>query len=242
MHMRIGVIGAGNVGGTLARRLAELGHQVSIANSRGPESLTALATEIGATPVSVVDAANAGDIVIISIPTKAVADRPRELFANVPSSVVVIDTGNYHPELRDGRIDAIDRGLLDSQWVAQQIGRPVIKAFNNILAKSLLEKGVPRGSTGRIALSVVGDSLDAKATVLRLVDDLGFDPVDGGDLGASWRQQPGTPAYCRDLHAPALRRALAEADRSRIADYRAEEEARIRRNGAPAQPVTRAEG
>jgi len=207
MHMRIGVIGAGNMGGTLARRLAKLGHQVSIANSRGSESLTALAAEIGATPVSVVVAANAGEIVIISIPTKAVADLPRELFANVPSSVIVIDTGNYHPELRDGRIDAIDRGMLDSQWVAQQIGRPVIKAFNNMLAKSLLEKDVPKGTTGRIALSVVGDSLDAKATVLRLVDDLGFDPVDGGNLDNSWRQQPGTPAYCRDLDAVTLRRA-----------------------------------
>jgi predicted dinucleotide-binding enzyme len=234
--VRIGVIGAGYMGGTLARRLARLGHQVSIANSRGPESLTALAAGIGATPVSVVDAANAGDIVIIAIPTKAVADLPRGLFGNVPGSVVVIDTGNYHPELRDGRIDAIDRGMLDSQWVAQQIGRPVIKAFNNILAMSLLEKGVPRGTTGRIGLSVAGDSLDAKAAALRLVDDLGFDPVDGGDVDNSWRQQPGTPAYCRDLDAPALRRALAAADRSRIAEYRAEEEARIRKEGPPAQP------
>src|SRR5262245_40506155 len=242
MHMRIGVIGAGYMGGTIARRLARLGHQVSIATSRGPESLTALAAGIGATPVSVVDAAKAGEIVIISIPTKAVADLPRELFANVPGSVVVIDTGNYHPELRDGRIDAIDRGTLDSQWVAQQIGRPVIKAFNNVLAMSLLEKGVPRGTAGRIALSVAGDSPDAKATVLRLVDDLGFDPVNGGDLDSSWRQQPGTPAYCRDLDATALRRALAQADRSRIAEYRAEEEARIRRDGPPTQPVTRAEG
>ena len=228
--MRIGVIGAGSMGGILARHLVRLGHQVSIANSRGPESLTALAVEIGATPVSVVDAAKAGEVVVIAIPTKAVADLPRALFSNVPSSVVVIDIGNYHPELRDGRIDAIDRGMLDSQWVAQQIGRPVIKAFNNILAKSLLEKGVPRGTTGRIALSVAGDSLDAKATVLRLVDDLGFDPVDGGDLDNSWRQQPGTPAYCQDLEAAALRRALAEADRDRIAEYRAEQEARIRRH------------
>jgi len=227
--MRIGFIGTGNIGGTLARHLAKLGHQVSIANSRGPESLTALAAEIGATPVSVVDAANAGEIVIISIPTKAVADLPRELFANVPNRVV-IDTGNYHPELRDGRIDAIDQGMLDSQWVAQQIGHPVVKAFNNIFAKSLLEKGVPRGTTGRIALSVFGDGLDAKTTVLRLVDELGFDPVDGGELHNSWRQQPGTPAYCRDLEAAALRLALREAVRSRIAEYRAEEEARIRRN------------
>ena len=119
--------------------------------------------------------------------------------------------------------------MLDSQWVAQQLGRPVIKAFNNIYVKSLVEKGVPRGTTGRIALSVFGDPLDARTAVLRLVDDLGFDPVDGGDLDSSWRQQPGTPAYCRDLEDAALRRALAEADRSRIAEYRAEEEARARR-------------
>jgi 8-hydroxy-5-deazaflavin:NADPH oxidoreductase len=227
--MRIGIMGAGDMGKILARRLAKLGHHVSIANSSGPESLTALAAEIGATPVSVVDA-QAGEIVILAIPTRAAAELPRGLFANVPSSVVVVDVGNYHPELRDGRIDAIDRGMLDSQWVAQQIGRPVIKAFNNILAKSLLEKGVPRGTKGRIALSVVGDSPDAKSAVLRLVDDLGFDPVDGGDLDESWRQQPGTPAYCHDLDAAALRRALAEADRSRIAEYRAEREAQIRRD------------
>ncbi|HWM41760.1 MAG TPA: NAD(P)-binding domain-containing protein [Burkholderiales bacterium] len=225
--MRIGVIGAGAMGEILARHLARLGHRVSIANSRGPESLSALAAEIGATPVSVVAAANAGEIVIIAIPTKAVADLA-DLFANVPSGVLVIDTANYHPELRDGRIEAIDRGMLDSQWVAREIGRPVIKAFNSIFARSLLEKGVPRGTVGRIALPVAGDSLDAKAAVLRLVDDLGFDPVDGGDLDHSWRQQPGTPAYCHDLEAAALRRALAEADRNRIAEYRAEQETRIR--------------
>lgn len=224
--MRIGVIGAGNIGRTLARHLVRLGHHVSIANSRGPESLTALATEIGAAPVSVVDAAQATDVVIISIPEKAIVDLPRGLFGNVPSSVVVVDTGNYYPELRDGRIEAIDGGTLDSQWVAQQVGRPVIKAFNSIYAKSLLEKGVPKGTGGRIALSVAGDPPNAKDTVLRLVDELGFDPVDGGSLNDSWRQQPGTPAYCRDLEAIALRRALAEADHSRIAEYRAEQEAR----------------
>jgi predicted dinucleotide-binding enzyme len=228
--MRIGVIGAGNIGGTLARHLVELGHQVSIANSRGPESLSALAAEIGAKPVSVVEAARAGDIVILSIPMKAVPDLPRELFAGVPSSVIVIDTGNYYPELRDGRIDAIDRGLLDSQWVAQHLGRPVIKAFNNIYAKSLLEKGVAKGTPGRIALSVAGDPLEARAAVLRLVDELGFDPVDGGRMDDSWRQQPGTPAYCRDLEAAALRRALAAADRSKIAACRVEAEALARRH------------
>src|SRR2546422_6405300 len=107
--MRIGVIGAGSMGGILARHLAKLGHHVSIANSRGPESLTALAAETGATPASVVDAAKAAEIVFIAVPTKAVADLPRGLFAKVADSVVVLDIGNYHPELRDGRIDAIDR-------------------------------------------------------------------------------------------------------------------------------------
>jgi predicted dinucleotide-binding enzyme len=230
--MRIGIIGAGSMGVILARHLAKLGHEVSIANSRGPESLTALAPEIGARPVSVADVVRAGEIVILAIPTKAVAELPKRLFANVPSSVVVIDIGNYHPELRDGRIDAIERGMPNSGWVAQQIGRPVIKAFNNIYAKSLLEKGVPRGTQGRIALSVAGDSANGKAVVLRLIDDLGFDPVDGGNLDESWRQQTGTPAYCQDLEAAALQRALAEADRSRIAEYRAEQEARIRKQMA----------
>lgn len=228
--MRVGIIGAGSMGGILARHLVKLGHRVSIANSKGPESLTALAAELGARPVSVADAASGAEIVILAIPTKAVLDLPRALFADLPGSVVVIDTGNYHPELRDGRIDAIERGTLDSQWVTQRIGRPVIKAFNNIFAKSLLEKGVEKGTAGRIALPVAGDSPDAKATVLRLVDALGFDALDGGDLDNSWRQQPGTPAYCHDLEAAALRRALAEADRSRIAEYRAQEEARIKRS------------
>jgi predicted dinucleotide-binding enzyme len=169
------------------------------------------------------------DVVILAIPTKAVPDLPRSLFASLPSSVVVIDLGNYHPELRDGRIDAIERGLLDSQWVAKELGCPVIKAFNNILAQSLLEKGAPKGTPGRIALPVAGDSVDARATVLRLVDELGFEPVDAGDLDDSFRQGTGAPAYCRDLDAPALRRALAEADRSRVAEYRAAREAEIRR-------------
>ena len=230
--MKIGLIGAGELGGALARRLAAIGHQVSIANSRGPASLSTLAAEIGAAPASVVDAVRDVDIVVISIPTKAVIELPRRLFADVPDHVVVVDTGNYHPELRDGPIDVIDHGMPDSQWVEQQLERPVLKAFNNIFATSLLEKASPKGTPGRIALSVAGDLSGAKAALLSIVDDLGFEPVDGGPLHESWRQQPGTPAYCADLDADALRRALAEAERTRVAEYRAAQEARIRRSVA----------
>jgi 8-hydroxy-5-deazaflavin:NADPH oxidoreductase len=235
--MKIGIIGAGNIGGTLARHLARLGHQVSIANSRGPQSLTKLAAEIGAKPVTVADAARAGEVVIVTIPEKNIPDLPRGLLADVPASVPVVDTGNYYPELRDGRIEAIDKGMLDSRWVERQLGRPVIKAFNNIYARSLLEKGAPRGSPGRVALPVAGDSTEARAAVLRLVDELGFDPVDNGGLDDSWRQQPGTPAYCRDLEIGALRRALAEADRGRLAEYRAEAEAKARTSTAWKVPI-----
>ena len=227
--MKIGILGSGSMGGTLARHLAARGHQVSIANSRGPGSLAALAAETGATPVSVAQAARAGEIVILAIPTKAVAALPRELFADVPSRVVVVDIGNYHPELRDGRIEAIDRGLLDSQWVAQQIGRPVIKAFNNILAQSLLEKGAPKGARGRIALPVAGDAPEGKAAVLRLVDELGFDPVDAGMLDESWKQQPATPVYGTDFDAQGVRRALDAASPERPPQFRAA--------GAPPAPA-----
>jgi predicted dinucleotide-binding enzyme len=222
--MRIGIIGTGAIGGTLARQLAELGHRVSIANSRGPETLKELADRIGAKAVTAREAARAGEVVILSIPQKAVPTLPKDLFDGVPPEVAVVDTGNYYPRLRDGRIEALEAGMLESLWVAAHLGRSVVKAFNNLYAKSLLEKGAPPGSPGRIALSVAGDPPAARTVVLGLLDELGFDPVDAGGLEESWRQQPGTPAYCRDLDAVSLERALGEADRGRLADYRREQE------------------
>jgi predicted dinucleotide-binding enzyme len=229
-RLRVGVIGVGGLGGTLARRLAALGYEVSVSNSRGPESLVELGAEIGATPVPVTEAARTADVVIVSIPTKAISDLPPELWVGAAEDVVVIDTCNYHPQLRDGRIAAIDHGTLESDWVSQQLGRPVIKAFNNIFANSLLTKGTPSGTVGRLALPVAGERADARATVLRLVDELGFDPLDAGGLDESWRQQPGAPAYCQDLDAAALRRALAAAQYDLIAHYREQEETRIRQS------------
>jgi len=223
--MRIGIIGAGNIGGTLARRLAALGHQVSIANSRGPDSLAAFARETSARPVTVEDAARAGDVVIISIPLKNIDKLPRDLFKGVPDSVVVVDTGNYYPRQRDGRIDPIERGATEARWVADQLGRPVVKAFNNIYARHLLERGKPKGTAGRIALPIAGDDPRAKQVVTRLLDELGFDAVDGGGLDESWRQQPGTPVYGTDFDAAGVRRGLAEAKQERPAEFRATEAA-----------------
>jgi predicted dinucleotide-binding enzyme len=218
--MRIGIIGAGKIGGTLARRLTALGHQVSIANSRGPETLTALARETGAKPVAVEEAARASDVVIVAIPEKNIARLPAGLFDGVDKDVVVVDTGNYYPQ-RDGRIDPIENGATESRWVADRLGRPVVKVFNTIYAQHLLERGKPNGTPGRIALPVAGDDRRAKEVVIRLLDELGFDGVDAGGLDESWRQQPGTPVYGTDLDLEGARRGLAEAKPERQAAFRA---------------------
>jgi predicted dinucleotide-binding enzyme len=217
--MKIGIIGAGMIGGTLARRLTALGHEVVIANSRGPETLREFAAETGARAVTAAEAARGGAIVIITIPQRAVLDLPGDLFTGVPEDVVVVDTGNYYPA-RDGRIDAIEDGQVESAWVAEHLGRPVVKAFNNIGYQSLLENGRPKGAPGRIALPVAGDPPEARQKMMRLVDELGFDPVDAGSLEDSWRQQPGTPCYAADLDAARLKESLAAADRSRLPEYR----------------------
>jgi 8-hydroxy-5-deazaflavin:NADPH oxidoreductase len=212
--MRIGIIGAGQIGGTLARRLTALGHDVSIANSRGPETLAALARETGAKPATVEQGARAGDVVIVAIPVKNVPRLPDGLFEGVPADVVVVDTGNYYPK-RDGRIDAIENGTTESRWVSEQLGRPVLKVFNTIYANHLLERGKPKGAAGRIALPVAGDDRRAKEVIIRLLDELGFDGVDAGGLDESWRQQPGTPVYGTDLDAAGAQKALAQAKSER---------------------------
>lgn len=219
--MKIGIIGTGHIGGALARRLPALGHEVAIANSRGPETLADLAAETGATPVSVRDAVRGRDLIILTIPQKNVPALPPGLFSETPSNVVVVETGNYYPQQRDGRIEGIESGLPESRWVEQQLGRPVVKAFNNIYAQHLQDHGRPAGTPGRIALPVAGDDPDAKAKVMRLIDELGFDPVDAGGLDESWRQQPGTPVYAQDFDAAGVRRALAAARNERGPEWRA---------------------
>lgn len=180
-----------------------------------------LAAETGAKAVTVREAARAGDVVVVTIPQAKVPNLPKGLFAGVPDSVVVVDTNNYYPQQRDGRIAGIEDGMTESGWVAMQLGRLVVKAFNNIYFKHLMDHGRPKGTAGRIALPVAGDDKRAKDIVMRLVDELGFDPVDAGGIDESWRQQPGTPVYGTDHDAAGVKRALSEATPDRRPEWRA---------------------
>ncbi|WP_172899424.1 NADPH-dependent F420 reductase [Micromonospora echinaurantiaca] len=206
--MKIGIIGSGHIGGTLTRRLSALGHDVTVANSRGPQTLAELAQETGATAGTVEQAAQGSDVVVVAVPLKAVPELPAEAFAGT----VVVDADNYYPE-RDGNIAELqDRSVSSSRWTADHLqGARVVKTFNTIMAQHLMENGRPAGQAGRIALPVAGDDAEAKRMVMELVDALGFDPVDGGSLDESWRQQPGTPVYGADLDADGVRQGLAQA-------------------------------
>lgn len=219
--MKIGIIGAGNIGGNLTRRLTAVGHDVSVANSRGPQTLGALAEETGATPVTVEQAAQDADVVIVTIPLKAVPNLPDGILDGAAEGVAVIDTGNYYPQQRDGRIAGIeDDGLTESRWTAQQIGHTVIKAFNGTYAQDILDRARPAGAPDRMALPVAGDDAAAKRRVRDLIDEIGFDTVDAGGLDDSWRQQPGTPVYGLQEGLDAVTKALAEAPPERQADFR----------------------
>jgi predicted dinucleotide-binding enzyme len=218
--MKIGIIGAGNIGGTLTRRLTALGHDVSVANSRGSDTLAGLAAETGATAVAVSDAADGAELVVVTIPMRAIPLLPPGILDAAAPGAPIVDTGNYYPK-RDGRIDAIESGATESRWVSDQLGRPVVKAFNNIYARHLMELGRPAGSPDRFALPVAGDEPEPKRVVMALVDQLGFDPVDAGSIDESWRQQPGTPVYTTDLDAAGVAAALAEASPERQDSFRA---------------------
>jgi len=212
--MEIGIIGSGNIGSTLARHLTKAGHKVSISNSRGPETLGEIVTKTGAKATTSEQAASAKDLVILAIPQRAMVNLPIAILS--ASKAIVVDAGNYYPS-RDGAITEIANGMTDSEWVAKVIGHPIIKAFNNIVAPSLSSKATPAESPNRIALSVAGDDAEQKQAVMKLIDEIGFDALDGGPLSESWRQQPGEPAYCQDLDKDELKAALQQADSSKRA-------------------------
>ncbi|OUE09132.1 2-hydroxy-3-oxopropionate reductase [Clavibacter michiganensis] len=211
--MKIGIIGAGMIGTTLAQRLATAGHDVAIANSRGPETIDPAATSTGARAVEAADVADGVDVVIVSVPISRVPDIA-SLVQAAPDSAVVIDTSNYYP-LRDGRIQELEDGRVESLWVCEHYGRPVVKAWNAITAQSFAEHASAPGDRDRISIPVAGDDDAAKATAMSLVGATGFVAFDAGPLARSWRQQPGTPAYCTDRTAEELPEALAKADAAR---------------------------
>jgi 8-hydroxy-5-deazaflavin:NADPH oxidoreductase len=190
----VGIIGSGMIGGTVARLSVAAGHHVVLSNSRGPETLAELVAELGplATAATAGQAAEAGDIVVVSIPVKAFGDVPVKPLAGKP----VLDTGNYYPR-RDGHIAELDTGAITSSGLLQR-DLPecrVVKVFNNIFFKHLQSLARKPGAADRTALPIAGDDEGAKAAVTAFLDSIGYDAVDAGPIAESWRQEPGTPAY-----------------------------------------------
>ncbi|MFE4824833.1 NADPH-dependent F420 reductase [Streptomyces sp. NPDC056704] len=217
--MKITVIGAGAIGGNLARRLSLAGHDVLVADARGPGAVTAEVLKAGARAVALDASVQGRDAVILAIPF-GVQGQLADLFAAVPAETVVIDTSNYYPHL-SGRIEPVeDGGQVESVYTSDLLGRPVVKAWNAALAETQRTRGVPAGTPGRIAIPVAGDSAEAKKVAMSLVDDTGFDPYDAGVLADSWRQQPMGPAYCTELTIDELPAALTAADRVKDAAVR----------------------
>jgi 8-hydroxy-5-deazaflavin:NADPH oxidoreductase len=217
--MKIGIIGAGQVGGTLIRQYAVAGHRVKMANASGPAKLKSLALETGASAVMLADVVTDVDVIVISIPLIEILKLPQGLFKNTLADVPILDTCNYYP-IRDGVIEEIEAGMIESVWVSNHFQRPVIKAYNNIFSDSLVASGRPRGTDSRIALPIAGDDKQAKDLASILIDDSGFDPLDYGSLQDSWRQQPGSPGYCTDLTLSQLRKSIGKAKKELLPERR----------------------
>ncbi|MFC9090422.1 NADPH-dependent F420 reductase [Nocardiopsis dassonvillei] len=212
--MRIGIVGVGHIGKTLAQRLSAAGHDVKAANSRGPHTIESDVLASGGRAVPAAEAVVDVDVVILSIPLNRIP-QIAPLIAGVPAETVVIDTSNYYP-MRDDKITAVEAGQVESLWVTEQLGRPVVKAWNAIGSDSLANKGTPAGNPGRIAIPVAADSDRERGVGMALVEDTGFDAFDAGTLARSWRQQPGAPCYCTDLTRQEMPAALEAADAARL--------------------------
>lgn len=212
--MKIGIIGTGHIGKILVQRLSAAGHQVKVANSRGPETIESEILSEGAQAVSTAEAVTDVEALILSIPLNRIPDIA-PLIASVPADTVIIDTSNYYPA-RDNRIDAIEAGMVESVWVSEQLGRPIAKAWNAIGSDSLARKNKPAGSADRIAIPVAADREQDREVAMRLVDETGLDAVYAGRIADSWRQQPGAPVYGTDLTRDEIPDALEAADKARL--------------------------
>lgn len=212
--MKIGILGTGNIGKTLVTRLSHAGHKVKVANSRGPKTIDAELLSHGARAVTTEEALSDVEVVILSIPLNRIPGIA-SLVAQLPATTVVIDTSNYYP-FRDEKIDAIERGQVESAWVAEQLGRPIAKAWNAIGSASLAKKAKPARAPDRIAIPVAADRNLDRDVAMSLVNDTGLDAFDAGSIADSWRQQPGAPAYCTDLPLSEIGAALNAAERDRL--------------------------
>jgi 8-hydroxy-5-deazaflavin:NADPH oxidoreductase len=208
--MKIGIIGAGEMGGTLIRQYSKAGHKVKMTNASGIEKLKHLALATGATAVTLMDVVTDVDVIVITIPLIEILKLPQDLFKNASANTTIIDTCNYYP-IRDGIIQDIEDGMPESVWVSNQLQWPVVKAYNTILYRSLVNSSRPKGTTTRLALPISGDDRPSKDLVSTLVDNSGFDSFDYGSLQDSWRQQPGSPVYCTDLTLPQLKKSIKNA-------------------------------
>lgn len=209
--MKISVIGAGAIGGNLARLLSAAGHEVLVADARGPEVVPSEALDAGAQAVELEASTADREVVVLAVPF-SVQPKLADLVATAPEAAVVVDTSNYYPQLT-GPHEAADSGQVESLWSQEQLGRPIVKAWNAALAETQRTQARPAGHPDRTALPVAADSEEARKVVMQLVDETGFDPFDAGALAESWRQQPGTPAYCTELTVQELGQALAAADK-----------------------------
>ena len=206
--MKIGIIGSGHIGGTLATKFAQAGHLVGMANARGPHTLQDRAKSLGdrVCSMTVEEAARFGEVVVVSIPFGQYHTVPvRQL-----TGKIVVDTGNYYPG-RDGRFPGLEEGrTTSSEMVADHLaGARLVKAFNAVRWDTLRDESRPRGAPDRTAIPLAGDDDEAKRVVADLIDEIGFDPVDVGDLASGRRIQPGTPVYVAHLTAPEMTRRLA---------------------------------
>jgi predicted dinucleotide-binding enzyme len=240
--LKVGIIGAGSIGSTIARRLSRRGHDVMIANSRAPETIGEAALRTGARAVTAAEAARDVDVLIVSVPMSRNTDIGDHV-RSAPGNAVVIDTSNYYP-MRDGSVRAFEEGLPESIWVSGLFGRPIAKAWNAITSQSFDAKATEPGDPDRVAIPVAADRDADRRLAMRLVEETGFDAFDAGELAESWRQQPGAPVYCTDRPLDEMPHWLAAAEKERapqrrdlamtvIADY-----ARASVSGDGDDPVT----
>ncbi|HMJ07104.1 MAG TPA: NAD(P)-binding domain-containing protein [Chthoniobacterales bacterium] len=219
--MKIGILGVGNIGKTIALRTAAAGHEAKVANSGDPKTVAADVLATGARAEWTKDVMKDIDVLILSIPFfKMPALKP--LIASLPEETVVIDTSNYYPGRegyyagRDPVIPDLDKEKSETEWIQEQLGHPVVKAWNNILAETLDKKSHPKGHAERLAIAIAADRPRDLEVAKELVELTGFDAFHTGSIKESWRQQPGAPVYCTDMKASELPPALAATERSRL--------------------------